>query len=180
MTRNLIFICLLFVSVSALADASDGEYLGFKLGERYSMPQGSVGKEHITGALMYAVDPGRRHQHMGSLSLYVSPKTSTIGSIFGGWYFTNERSAKHFLDGYLRSLENKYGSWKRRRSTLTNGEYQMWVDLEQKSPYVDHWPSQKNYRVSVALIFAPDSVPRSDWLARVQREANDLLLTAGN
>jgi hypothetical protein len=117
---------------------------------------------------------------MGSLSLYVSPKSSTIGSIFGGWYFTSEKSAQQFLDSYLRSLENKYGGWKRRRSTLTNGDYQMWVDLEEKSPFVDYWPSQKKYRVSVALVFAPDSVPRSDWMARVQREADDLELSASN
>jgi len=174
MTRILIFISLLFLSTSAVADANDGEYLGFKLGERYSVPRGSVGRGHITGALVYVVDAHKRHQHIGSLSIYVSPKSSVIGSIFGEWYFSDKRSAQRFLDGYMRTLVSEYSDWKRKRSTLTNGDYQLWVDLEQRAPFVDHWPSPKKFRVSVALIFAPDSSARKDWMARVKNELNEL------
>lgn len=174
MTRTLIFFSLLFLSTSAIADANDGEYLGFKLGDRYSVPRGSVGRGHITGALVYAVDAHKRHQHIGSLSIYVSPKSSVIGSVFGEWYFSDKRSAQQFLDRYMQTLESTYSHWKRKRSTLTNGDYQLWVDLEQKPPFVDHWPSSKIFRVSVALIFAPDSSARKDWLARIKNELNEL------
>lgn len=174
MTRILIIISLLFLSTSAVADANDGEYLGFKLGETYTATRGSVGRAHITGALVYVVDAHKRHQHIGSLSIYVSPKSSVIGSIFGEWYFTDKRSAQQFLDRYMQKLESTYSDWKRRRSTLTNGDYQLWVDLEQKPPFVDHWPSPKKFRVSVALIYSPDSSARKEWMARIKNELNEL------
>ena len=181
MTRNLLFISLLFFAASALADANDVEYLGFKLGDRYSAPPGAVARSHITGALVYVVDAHKRHQHIGSLSIYVSPKSSIIGSVFGEWYFTNERSAQDFMDRYMDNLENKYSHWKhersrwhRQRAPLTNGDYQLWTDLEKKPPIVDHWPSSKKFRVSVALVFAPESAERSEWMATIKNELNDL------
>jgi len=175
---TLIYLGLLFFSAGAFADANDGEYLGFKLGDRYAVPRGSVGKSHITGALSYAIDPEHRHQHMGSMSLYVSPKTHTIGSIFGEWYFSGERSAREFSERYKRSLEERYSHWKRRRSYLTNGEYQLWVDVEQRSPFADSWPFEKKFRVSVALIYWPDSGQRAEWLARLVRETSNQELVA--
>jgi hypothetical protein len=162
---------LLLLSAPAFADANDGEYLGFKLGEKFAAPRGAIARQHITGALSYSIDPEHRHQHMGSLALYVSPKSSIIGSIFGEWYFSSERSARQFADRYMLTLEEKYGHWRRRRSTLTNGDYQLWVDLEEKPPVVEHWPSAKTVRVSVALIFAPESARRKEWLAMVASEA---------
>lgn len=166
----IILSSLIFFSSSAIADANNGEFLGFKLGEKYAVPPGSSGKALITGAMYYAVDPEQRHQHMGSLSLYVSPKSSIIGSIFGGWYFSSKGKAQAFADHYLRLVEQQYGHWKRRRNVFTNGDYQLWVDLEEKPPTYDHWPSEMDFRVSVALIFAPDSVPRGKWLTKIQRE----------
>ena len=172
--RFSVFIILLFLSAAAVADANNGEYLGFKLGEKFSVPRGAVAYDHITGALFYVVNPGQRHQHISSLSIYVSPKSSIIGSIFGEWYFSNARSAKDFSGRYLQTLEKEYSHWKRRGNSLTNGDYQLWVDLEQKPPIVDHWPSDKNFRVAIALIFAPDSTRRNEWMATIHREVNNL------
>jgi len=120
MTRKSIFISLLLVNTSVVADANDGEYLGFTLGQSYAVPRGAVAKIHILGALDYAVDPHRRQQHLGSLSVYVSPGSSVIGSIFGEWYFTSERAAKSFLERYTQILENEYGDWKRQRILFTS------------------------------------------------------------
>jgi hypothetical protein len=173
-TRKLAFISLLLLSTSAFADANDGEYLGFRLGSKFSAPDGAIGRDHIMGALVYVVDPHQRHQHMGSLSIYVSPKSSIIGSVFGDWYFSSKRSAQQFSDRYMQTLETKYSNWKRRRNLLTHGDYQIWVDLEQKPPIVDHWPSDKKFRVSVAMVFAPESTARSTWMARVMSEAKTL------
>lgn len=170
-TRKLMFIWLLFLSTSALADANDGEFMGFKLGSKYSAPEGAIGRDHITGAIVHIVDPHQRHHHVDSLSIYVSPNSSIIGSVFAGWYFSSERSAQHFADRFMQSLETKYSSWKRSRNTLTNADYQLWVELEQKPPIVDHWPSEKKFRVSVALIFTPESAARNAWMDRVLGES---------
>lgn len=172
--RKLVCVSLLFLSSPAVPDANDGEYLGFRLGSKLSAPAGAIGRDHIMGALVYNVDPHQRHQHLGSLSVYVSPKSSIIGSVFADWYFTSKRSAQQFSDRYMLTLEKTYSNWTRERNSLTNGDYQMWVDLEQKPPIFDHWPSDKKFRVSVALVFAPDSTARNTWMARVTSEAKDL------
>lgn len=169
-THKLLFVCLVFLSTLVLADANDGEHMGYRLGAKFSAPEGTFGRGHITGALVYHVDPHTRHQHMDSMSVYVTPKSSIIGSIFGEWYFSSKRSAQHFSDRYLQILETEYSSWKRRRNTLTNGDYQLWVDLEERPPLVDFWPSKKKFRVSVALIFTPESAARDAWMVRVRRE----------
>ncbi len=98
MIRKLTPALLIFLSMYALADGNDGEYLGFKLGDRFSVPRGAVRKDHITGALIFNVDPGRHPHHIDAVSIYVSPKSSIIGSIFGGWYFSSQRAAKDFAD----------------------------------------------------------------------------------
>ena len=171
-TRKSIFISLLFLSTVAFADANDGEYLGFKLGSTYSAPAGAIGREHTMGALVYIVNPHQRHQHLGSLSIYVSPKSSIIGSVFGDWYFSSKQTAQQFLDRHMQTLQTTYSGWKRGRNTLTKADYQMWVELEQKPPIVDHWPSDKKFRVSVALVYAPESSVRNSWMTLVKRESN--------
>ncbi len=177
-TRILILISLILFSTSAFADANDGEYLGYNLGDKFKVPRGAVAKDHITGAMIYVVDPRRQPHHIDSVTIYVSPKSSMIGSIFGEWYFSSARSAKSFADQYLSSLEEKYSHWKRRGRSLTHGDYQLWVDVEEKPPIVDHWPSRKNSRVAIGLIFAPDSLGRSNWMALIHSEVHDPELTA--
>lgn len=177
--RRTIAIALLLLSPMVFADANDGEYLGFKLGDTFYAPRGSVARNHFIGAVTYTVDPETRHLHTGSLSVYVSPKSSIIGGIFGEWYFFSEGSAKNFAEGYLRNLETKYSDWRRRRSSLSNGDYQFWVDLEQKPPIIDYWPSDKKFRVSAALTYAPDSLAQRDWRAKIDTEVDEQRLRAG-
>ncbi|MDH3274566.1 MAG: hypothetical protein OEM64_07450 [Gammaproteobacteria bacterium] len=178
MARILFFISLILFNTSVIADANHGEYLGYTLGDKYRVPRGTVGEYHITGAMIYAVDPKRQAHHVDSMSIYVSPKSSIIGSIFGEWYFSNARSAKSFADNYLAALEKKYPHWKLRGRSLTYGDHQLWVDLEEKPPFDDYWPSRDKHRVAIGLIYAPDSLGRNNWMALIDREVNNFKLSA--
>ena len=104
------------------------------------------------------------------MTLYVSPVSSIIGGIYGEWYFERERGAELFAERYLDTLAQKYVDWQRRGPTLTNGYYQIWVEVEEKPPVVENWPSRSDYRVGVALIYAPDSAIRHEWMAMVDVE----------
>lgn len=130
--------------------------------------------------MKYIVDPGRQPHHIDSASVYLSPESSIIGSIFGKWYFSSTPTATAFADRYLASLEEKYGHWKRRGRSLTSGDYQLWVDIEERPPIADYWPSHKNSRVAIGLIYSPDSIGRSEWMALINRELNNLELTASD
>jgi hypothetical protein len=178
MNKTLVLIFTICFSVSVHADANDGEYLGYSLGDKFKVPRGAEGDYHITGAMIYAVDPKRQPHHIDSMSIYVSPKSSIIGSIFGEWYFSSARSAKSFADNYQAALEKKYPHWKVRRRSLTYGDHQLWVDIEEKPPFDDYWPSRDKHRVAIGLIYSPDSLGRNDWMALINWEVNNIKLTA--
>ena len=178
MLRKLILVSLILFSTSAFADAHDGDFLGFTLGERFIVPRRSVGMEHITGAVIYAIDAGLHAQHIDSIRIYASPGTSIVGGIFGESYFSNLKVAEVFADRYLCSLETKYSHWDRRGRALTYGDYQLWVDIEEKPPLDDDWPADENIRVAIALIYAPDSPGRSEWMTLIGRELGKMELAA--
>ena len=178
MSRYLILISLVFFNTSVFADASDGEFLGFKLGEKFTVPAGSVGTDHVMGARIYAVDSGQHPHHIDSISIFVSPKSSIVGSIFGEWYFSNPRAAKVFADRYLFTLELKYEHWIRRGRSLTHGDYQLWVDIEERPLLGDDWPSDQNTRVAIGLIYARDSLGRNEWMALINSEVGKVKFAA--
>jgi len=178
MLSKLIFLSFVFIGSAAFADANDGEYLGFKLGEKFAVPRGAISMDHVTGAMVYALDPGQHPHHIDSISIFVSPKSSIVGSIFGEWYFSNPRAAKVFADRYFFSLELRYDHWTRRGRSLTLGDYQLWVDIEEKPLIVDHWPSEMNTRVAIGLIYARDSLGRNEWMALIKSEVGNLEFAA--
>lgn len=182
MLRNLILVSLTLFTTLAFADtdAEDGHYLGFILGQKFVAPPGAVSYDHITGALIYSVHPGEHPHHIHSMSIFVSPKSLIVGSVFGEWYFSNPRRAKVFGDRYMARLEEKYPDWRRRGSSLTNGDYQLWVDIEEKPPIVDYWPSPLNVRVGIGLIYAPDSLGRNEWMALIKSELGEVEVAATN
>ncbi len=86
MIRKLTPAFLIFLSMHAFADGDDGEYLGFKLGDRFSVPRGVVGKDYIMGALTFNVDPGRHPHHIlryfrNLLRCLLNPKTKIFSDI---------------------------------------------------------------------------------------------------
>jgi hypothetical protein len=162
----------------AFADANEGEYLGYRLGDKFVAPRGKQSRDHIVGAKIYDLKPTGQDHNVETLSLYVSPTSSIIGSIFGEWYFTSKRAAQQFADRYLVTLGEKYEHWTPSRRSLTYEDYQLSVEIEKKSPYIEYWPSPKKYRVAIGLIYTPESLGRNEWMAIVYMEANNLALTA--
>ena len=169
---------LILCSTLAFADANHGDYLGYRLGDKFAIPKGIAGRDHIMGAQIFDLDPGSHPHHVDTISIYASPTSSIIGSVFGEWYFSSNRAAKQFADHYLAQLETKYADWDRSGRSLTNDEYQLWVDIEQKPPVIDYWPSAKKFRVAIGLIYAPDTLARNEWMAIIYMEVNNLELAA--
>jgi hypothetical protein len=119
------------------------------------------------------------------MSIFVSPRTLIIGSVFGERYFSNLGSAEAFAKQYLSDLENKYTDWIRRGSSLTYDNYQLWVDVERKPPsvrppIVDDWQSNQLFRVGIGLIYAPSTLGRGDWMALIRRDMGEVELAASN
>jgi hypothetical protein len=83
-----------------------------------------------------------------------------------------------FADRYLSSLELRYDHWIRRGRSLTYGDYQLWVDIEEKPLIVDYWPSEMDTRVAIGLIYARESLGRNEWMALIKSEVGNLEFAA--
>jgi hypothetical protein len=61
---------------------------------------------------------------------------------------------------------------------LTFGDYQLWVDIEEKSSLDYDWSADKNFRVAIALIYAPDSPGRSEWMTMIGSDLGEIELAS--
>ncbi|NIL94133.1 MAG: hypothetical protein GTO71_06755 [Woeseiaceae bacterium] len=174
----LMLLFIFFVASNAYADANEGEYLGYRLGETFNIPKRAGSRGHITGAMVVDLSPKAHPHHVDSITLYVSPVSLIIGGIYGEWYFSGRPRAALFADRYLDTLADKYPKWRRRGQSLTNGDYQLWVTVEERPPIVQNWPSHDDYRVGVGLIYAPDSSARYRWMTMLDTEGINGELTA--
>ncbi len=176
MSAMLTFLTLaaIVMSGTARADASNGEYLGYRLGDKFSVPMNAQPRPHVAGPLVYDFGMNTRDHGVETMTVFVSPESSIIGSIFGEWYFGNKRSAERFADRYLATLRRKYEQWTSDDESLSNGEYRLAVEVQKRAKDDHFWPSSDKYRVAVSLIYAPDSLRRGEWMAIVYMEANNL------
>jgi hypothetical protein len=155
----------------ARADANDGEFLGYRLGDKFIAPEGTKSRPHVAGPRIYEFPVNSRDHGVQTMSLLVSPESSIIGSIFGEWYFSGKRAAEQFADRYLATLARKYEQWTPKDRSLINGDYQLSVEIQKRPRAGGLWPSAKKYRVAISLIYTPDTLGRGEWMAIVYMEA---------
>lgn len=161
---------------TARGDADDGLYLGFRLGEKFDPPEVAQARSHVAGPLIYDFPVNSRDHGAESMTIFVTPESSIIGSIFGEWYFANRRAAQRFADRYFTTLRRKYPEWSDEDRSLTSERFQLFVDVQKQSANDEFWPSSQEYRVSASLIYSPDSLNRGEWMAIVYLESANLEL----
>lgn len=165
-------------SGTARADASNGEYMGYRLGDKFAVPEHAQSRPHVAGPRVYEFKINGRDHGVDTMRVFVSPESSIIGSIFGEWYFESRQTARQFADRYLATLRRKYAQWSSGDYYLSNDDYQLSVEVQKQSKKSEYWPSSKKYRVAASLIYAPDSLGRGEWMALVYLESSNLELTA--
>jgi hypothetical protein len=168
----------LLMSGAARADASNGEYMGYRLGDKFAVPEHAQARPHVAGPLVYEFDINGRDHGVETMRVFVSPESSIIGSIFGEWYFESRRTARQFAERYLSTLRRKYDQWTPGDHYVANDDYQLSVEVQKQSNNGEYWPSTKKYRVAASLIYAPDSLGRGEWMAIVYLESSNLELAA--
>lgn len=172
------FAAALLSTGHARADAGSGEYMGYRLGEKFRTPDNVEPRPHVAGPRVYDFVAETRDHGAESMSIYATPQSSIIGSIFGEWYFSSQAAARQFANRYLESLTRRYGEWTAKGNSLTHEDYQLTVEVQRKSRNDDFWPSPRKYRVAASLIYAPDSIARGEWMAIVIMETTGPALTA--
>jgi hypothetical protein len=94
MPLRFIFILLLALPGTLLADASRGDFMGYQLGNKY--PPGSATRQQVTttGNLIITAEQPIKPDDIAEVSLLTTPGTLTIGSITAAQWFATEGEAR--------------------------------------------------------------------------------------
>jgi len=110
MLIRLFLYSLFAMPAVVLADASEGQFMGFELGKTYpELPQ-DVDVTTAGNLLIAATNP-TKPADIEQVSLIVTPKSRTIGYIVAASWHPTESEAREFGRRYAELLRAKYPDW---------------------------------------------------------------------
>lgn len=110
MPFRLFLCCLLALPAVAVADAGQGEFMGYQLGDRYPARPPDV-EVMTTGNLLIAAENPVKPDDIVQVSLIVTPESRTIGGIIAASWYATEAEAREVARRYVELLRAKYPDW---------------------------------------------------------------------
>jgi hypothetical protein len=167
MPGNFMLLCLLALPVVAFADASDGQFMGYKLGARYpATPEGS--ERTATGNLLIVAENPVKPADIMQVTLVATPESRTISYIDAASWYATEGEAREVGRRYVELLRAKYPDWRFGQEVLDANLRIVEVNFD-KSPYNlrlrlmdDEHENRKMWRFSMSLSWQMNS---REWLA---------------
>jgi hypothetical protein len=159
-----------------LADASQGEFMGYLLGSDYQPRENTRRRTTTSGNLIVIAESPIKPQDIAEVSLLVTAETLTIGYIAASQWFRTENEAREFGKKYADLLRAKYPNWQFGRERMDNDMRIVEVNFDH-SPYNLRMllnENQRNgenlWRISMTLGWLPDTEAAQEWrsLARGQ------------
>ena len=133
MLTRLLLCCVLAVPTVTFADANEGQFMGFKLGDSY--PKAPRHSEIATsGNLLIVAEEPVKPASIDEVRLVATPQSKTIGYIAAtSWHDTEEEAR---VDGrrYAEALRTLYPDWDFGREIMDARLRIVEVNLD-KSPY---------------------------------------------
>ena len=185
-----LFICLLLAPGISSADANDGEFLGFKLGDTYPVTEST---EIVrTGDYLVVIlnaSAGNAPNDFEIINLFCSEVTHTIGRIraFSPFDDDERAEASELASKYEKILNQKYFDWHGAsastwsRGALTNDTYLLGSYLRPKE--LPQTILQKafggvtmEYVAGIELSYKRESAAGDTWAELLKREAAEALL----
>jgi hypothetical protein len=110
MPTRLLLCCLFALPTAVIADAGNGQFMGYELGTEYSAsPQDA--ELTTSGNLLIAAEDPTKPADIVRVSLIATPESRTIGYIIAASWFVSEREARDFGIRYVELLRAKYPDW---------------------------------------------------------------------
>ena len=169
MLIRLILIFLVFLPGIALADANDGEFMGYQLGSNYHRGANTQHRVTTTGNLIVIAEQPLKPGNIAEVSLLTTPETLTIGHINASSWFKTEVEARAFGRQYVDLLRAKYPDWMFGREgmdadlrvvevNLDRPPYNLWLRLNKDGRH-----DENMWRFSMTLSWLPDSKEALAW-----------------
>jgi len=167
-------------SAPAAADANDGEFMGYRLNQRYKMTDRTRFGPSLGGNLLIVAERPVMPEDMGEVRLTTTLESHVIGFIEASQNFATDRDAREFARKYYKLLHAKYPEWQIDAGTIQLDE----TTLMPSALNMERWPytirikiaqTDANdgppFRVSLTLRYLFDSAERRAWndLARFEQ-----------
>ena len=110
MPSRLLLCCLFALSTDAVADAGDGQFMGYELGTEYPVLPQDV-EVMTTGNLLIGAENPTKPADIAKVSLIVTPDSRTIGYIVAASWYATESEARQVGRRYVELLRAKYPDW---------------------------------------------------------------------
>ena len=133
MLTRFLLCCILAVPTAVFADANDGQFMGYQLGDSY--PEQPRSSEITTsGNLLIVAEDPVKPGTIDEVRLVATPKSRTIGYIAATSWHDTEEAARADGRRYAEALRTLYPDWDFGRELMDARLRIVEVNLD-KSPY---------------------------------------------
>lgn len=168
MLIRLFLCCFLVLPADVVADASDGQFMGYQLGTEYpASPQEF--EISTTGNLLITAGNPTKPADIAKVSLIATPESRTIGYIIAASWFATEGEAREVGRRYTELLRAKYPDWDFGRELMDGSLRIVEVNFD-KAPYNlqlrlvrDEYEGRSMWRFSMGLGWLRDSREWHAW-----------------
>lgn len=175
MPKKLLLCCLLAFPAVVFADANDGQFMGYQLGDNYpTIPNSS--EVTTSGNLLIVAEDPVKPTSIDEVSLVATPKSRTIGYIAATSWHNTEEEARASGRRYAEALRTLYPDWDFGRELMDARLRIVEVNFD-KSPYNlqlrlarDEHQGRDMWRFSMGLGWQTDS---RDWRAWQDQAATE-------
>jgi hypothetical protein len=133
MPIRLLLCCLLAVPAVAVADAGQGQFMGYRLGTSYPATASNV-EVMTTGNLLIAAEDPTKPADIAEVSLIATPVSRTIGGIIAASWYPTEAEARQVARRYVELLGAKYADWALGREVMDASSRVVEVNFD-KAPH---------------------------------------------
>ena len=175
MPIRLLLCCLFILPADVVADASEGQFMGYELGTNYpALPQDV--EVTTTGSLLIAAENPTKPADIVQVSLIATPESRTIGYIVAASWYATEGEAREVGRRYVELLRAKYPDWDLGRERMDASLRIVEVNLD-KAPYNlqlrlvrDEYDSRNMWRISMSLGWHRETKEWHAWQNKVATE----------
>jgi hypothetical protein len=175
MPIRVLLCCLLALPTVAVADAGQGQFMGYQLGTRYPAPPPNV-EVMTTGNLLIAAENPIKPADIVQVSLVATPESRSIGGIIAASWYATEAEAREAARRYVELLRAKYADWALGREIMDASSRIVEVNFD-KAPHNlqlrlvrDEHDGRSMWRFSMSLGWTTES---NEWRAWQDKAATE-------
>ena len=171
-----LLLCFLFaLPTVVVADANEGQFMGYELGTEYPAPPQDV-EVTTAGNLLIEAENPTKPADIVQVSLVATPESQTIGYIMAASWYATEGEAREVGRRYVELLRAKYPDWDFGRELMDASLRIVEVNFD-KVPYNlqlrlvrDEYDGRSMWRISMSLGWHRETKEWHAWQNKAARE----------